>query len=107
MTMAPAVWYTEFEDLALFERSRAFAQQRGLLLWDCSTTQQIVISHAGRCCPPLARVFGWVLWPAGPPCTCSERPQAACAPALRFAGHAALKEFIRQDKAQASMGGTL
>lgn len=66
--LSPGYWYSNFEDVALFERSRAFAQQRGVLLWDSAEKQQMVVSAQG---------------------------------------HGAVKEHIRQLKAQAAMGAAL
>lgn len=47
--MQSAYWYSNFEDGTLFERSRAFAQQRGVLLWDSATKQQMVVTSDGGC----------------------------------------------------------
>jgi hypothetical protein len=45
--MSPAFWYSNFEDVTLYERSRAFAQQRGVLLWDSAERQQMVVTQQG------------------------------------------------------------
>lgn len=65
---APAFLYSNFEDATLFERSRAFAQQRGVLIWENAERQQMVVAQRG---------------------------------------HTAVKEHIRQLKAQAAMGAAL
>ncbi|KIZ06628.1 RNA polymerase II transcription factor B subunit 2 [Monoraphidium neglectum] len=46
--MSPAFWYSNFEDVTLYERSRAFAQQRGVLLWDSAERQQMVVTQQGH-----------------------------------------------------------
>ena len=43
-----AYCYSNFEDAALFERSRAFAQQRGLLLWDSAERRVLVVAAEGH-----------------------------------------------------------
>ncbi|KAI8463783.1 MAG: transcription factor Tfb2-domain-containing protein [Monoraphidium minutum] len=41
-------WYSAFELAVLYERSHAFAQQRGLLLWDSPEKRQMVVTTAGH-----------------------------------------------------------
>ncbi|GBF95756.1 general transcription factor IIH subunit 4-like [Raphidocelis subcapitata] len=48
VALEPGYWYASFEDVPLFERSRAFAQQRGLLLWDSAEKRQMVVTLAGH-----------------------------------------------------------
>jgi hypothetical protein len=47
VALAGGYCYSNFEDAALFERSRAFAQQRGLLLWDSADKQMMVVTGPG------------------------------------------------------------
>jgi len=49
VALSAAYWYSNFEDVTLYERSRAFAQQQGLLLWDSAEKQQIVVTAQGVC----------------------------------------------------------
>ncbi len=50
MALTASYWYSNFESATLFERSRAFAQQRGLLLWESAEKQQIVVTAEGGWC---------------------------------------------------------
>lgn len=49
--LAPAHLYQHFEDATLYERSRAFAQQRGFLLWEAAEKdkQAFAVAAAGAC----------------------------------------------------------
>jgi hypothetical protein len=64
VVLQPSHWYSNFEDRALYERARAFAEQRGVLLWDSDAKQQLVVSAAGAgcCCFFLGGGDGWVAW---------------------------------------------
>jgi hypothetical protein len=50
VALTASYWYSNFESATLFERSRAFAQQRGLLLWESAEKQQIVVTAEGGWC---------------------------------------------------------
>lgn len=56
--LAPAHLYQHFEDATLYERSRAFAQQRGFLLWEAAEKdkQAFAVAAAGACACAALRV---------------------------------------------------
>jgi hypothetical protein len=110
--LPPARRYSRFEDAALFEHSRAFAEQRGLLLWGSSERQCMVVTHEGAW---VGGGGGRALngRPHSLACSCALQAQAIKGPLLLpppylpRAGHAAVREHIRQLKAQATVGGAL